>query len=144
LKIKAFILEKFLDTGFQRLIRFLPESSDGYFEPPLELFSLERKAVQLPDGLSLFLSLRSTPPEDSSPPHLCPALVAAGSPRESGSPLFHPGKLPSLPDKLLASLTPGGWLPRLSHSAGAQAGLAEILPVSHTSRNFSAENSSGA
>jgi hypothetical protein len=52
LKTKAFILEKFLDTGFQPLIRFLPESSDGFREPPLELFSLERKGrPQLPDGL---------------------------------------------------------------------------------------------
>lgn len=43
LKTKAFILEKFLDTAFQRTIRFLPESSDGFYEPPLELFSLEKK-----------------------------------------------------------------------------------------------------
>jgi|SRR5215467_10453294 len=51
LKTKAFILEKFLDTGFRPLLRFLPESSDGFFEPPLELFSLERKGRPLPDGL---------------------------------------------------------------------------------------------
>jgi hypothetical protein len=51
LKTKAFILEKFLDTDFRSLLRFLPESSDGFFEPPLELFSLERKGRPLPDGL---------------------------------------------------------------------------------------------
>jgi hypothetical protein len=44
LKTKAFIIEKFLDTLFHRTIRFLAESSDGFIEPPLELFSLERKA----------------------------------------------------------------------------------------------------
>jgi hypothetical protein len=43
LKTKAFILEKFLDTAFSGLLRFLPESSDGFIEPPLELFSLEKK-----------------------------------------------------------------------------------------------------
>jgi hypothetical protein len=95
LKTKAFILEKFLDTGFQRLIRFLPESSDGYFEPPLELFSLERKAVQLPDGLSLF-EVASRRYFRRYAPHrlrsftagVCPAPEAAGSPRKSGSPLL--------------------------------------------------------
>src|SRR5215467_39395 len=54
LKTKAFILEKFLDTGFRPLLRFLPESSDGFFEPPLELFSLERKGRPLPDGLFVY------------------------------------------------------------------------------------------
>ena len=43
LKTKVFILQKSLDTAFPPLIRFLPESSDGFFESPLELFSLERK-----------------------------------------------------------------------------------------------------
>lgn len=43
LKTKAFILEKFLDTAFPGNIRFLPESSDGINEPPLELFSLEKR-----------------------------------------------------------------------------------------------------
>jgi hypothetical protein len=54
LKTKAFIIQKFLDTAFQPLIRFLPESSDGNFEPPLELFSLEKRPSRLPDGLFVF------------------------------------------------------------------------------------------
>jgi hypothetical protein len=52
LKTKTFILEKFLDTAFRTLLRFLPESFDGFFEHPLELFSLEKKRPsKLPDGL---------------------------------------------------------------------------------------------
>jgi hypothetical protein len=43
LKTKAFIMQKSLDTSFHGTIRFLPESSDGSFEPPLELFSLEKR-----------------------------------------------------------------------------------------------------
>ena len=50
LKTIAFISQKSLDTPVFRLIRFrqkvLTES-----KPPLELFSLEEKAAQLPGGL---------------------------------------------------------------------------------------------
>jgi len=38
----------------------LPESSDGFFEPPLELFSLEKKRPSgLPDGLFMILVFRA-------------------------------------------------------------------------------------
>jgi hypothetical protein len=58
LKTKAFILEKFLDTAFRGTIRFLAESSDWVLSnPPLELFSLERKAAWLPGGLSISIQL---------------------------------------------------------------------------------------
>jgi len=43
LKIKAFILEKFLDTAFRRPIRFRQKVLMVFFETPLELFSLERE-----------------------------------------------------------------------------------------------------
>ena len=50
LKLKTFISQKSLDTPVFRLIRFrqkvLTES-----KPPLELFSLEEEAAQLPGGL---------------------------------------------------------------------------------------------
>jgi hypothetical protein len=43
LKTKAFIIEKFLDTAFHCPIRFRQKVLMVFFEPPLELFSLERK-----------------------------------------------------------------------------------------------------
>ena len=53
LKTISFISQKSLDTSVFRLIRFrqkvLTES-----KPPLELFSLEEKAAQLPGGLFVF------------------------------------------------------------------------------------------
>jgi hypothetical protein len=45
LKIKAFIMEKSLDTPCSRLIRFFQKVSMVKF--PLELFSLEKKAVRV-------------------------------------------------------------------------------------------------
>jgi hypothetical protein len=54
MKTKTFKLEKFLDTAFPWPIRFRQKVLMVNFDPPLELFSLERKAVQLPDGLSFF------------------------------------------------------------------------------------------
>jgi hypothetical protein len=50
LKIKAFISQKSLDTPVFRLIRF-PQKVLTESKPPLELFSLEEKAAQLPGGL---------------------------------------------------------------------------------------------
>src|SRR4051812_48429385 len=59
--MKGFISENSLDTPVFRLIRFrqkvLTES-----KPPLELFSLEEEATQLPGGLFVFAqSTQSTP-----------------------------------------------------------------------------------
>ena len=51
LKTKAFISEKSLDTPVFRLLRFRQKSFDGILQPPLELFSLEEEAAQLPGGL---------------------------------------------------------------------------------------------
>jgi hypothetical protein len=50
LKTIAFISQKSLDTPVFRLIRF-PQKVLTEFKPPLELFSLEEKAAQLPGGL---------------------------------------------------------------------------------------------
>jgi len=50
LKTIAFISQKSLDTPVFRLIRFAQKVLTE-FKPPLELFSLEEKAAQLPGGL---------------------------------------------------------------------------------------------
>ena len=59
LKTLVFISQKSLDTPVFWLIRFrqkvLTES-----KPPLELFSLEEKAAQLPGGLFVFVSIFKT------------------------------------------------------------------------------------
>ena len=49
LKLKLFIIQKFLDTPLLRLIRFRQKVLTDL--PPLELFSLEEKAALLPGGL---------------------------------------------------------------------------------------------
>jgi hypothetical protein len=49
LKLKVFIIQKFLDTPLLRLIRFRQKVLTDL--PPLELFSLEEKAAWLPGGL---------------------------------------------------------------------------------------------
>jgi hypothetical protein len=62
LKTKAFILEKFLDTAFRCPIRFRQKVLMVFFEPPLELFSLERKGRPVAGRpFRWFMSLRSTP-----------------------------------------------------------------------------------
>jgi hypothetical protein len=48
LKTKTFISQKSLDTPVFRLIRFLQKVLTAL--PPLELFSLEEEAAQLPGG----------------------------------------------------------------------------------------------
>ena len=53
LKTKLFILEKFLDTGFRPLIRFLPESSDGFLNFRWNYSPLKKGRPELPDGLLL-------------------------------------------------------------------------------------------
>jgi hypothetical protein len=53
LKIKTFISEKSLDTSVFRLIRFRQKVLTGS-KAPLELFSLEEEAAQLPGGLFVF------------------------------------------------------------------------------------------
>jgi hypothetical protein len=53
LKTLAFISQKSLDTPVFRLIRFAQKVLTE-FKPPLELFSLEEKAAQLPGGLFVF------------------------------------------------------------------------------------------
>jgi len=61
LKTMAFISQKSLDTPVFRLIRF-PQKVLTESKPPLELFSLEEKAAQLPGGLFVFAqSTQSTP-----------------------------------------------------------------------------------
>jgi len=59
LKTKTFISQKSLDTPVFRLIRFRQKSFDGILQPPLELFSLEEEAAQLPGGLFVFLSAQT-------------------------------------------------------------------------------------
>ena len=54
LKTKAFISEKSLDTPVFRLLRF-PQKVLTDSKPPLELFSLEEKAAQLPGGLFVLI-----------------------------------------------------------------------------------------
>jgi len=56
LKTKTFISEKSLDTPVFRLIRFRQKVLTE-FKPPLELFSLEEEATQLPGGLFAFVFL---------------------------------------------------------------------------------------
>jgi hypothetical protein len=52
LKTKAFISQKSLDTPVFGLIRFLQKVLTAL--PPLELFSLEEEAAQLPGGLFVY------------------------------------------------------------------------------------------
>ena len=67
LKIKAFILEKFLDTAFRRPIRFRQKVLMVFFELRWNYSPLKEKAVLLPDGLFVCFCreapLRSTPSE---------------------------------------------------------------------------------
>jgi hypothetical protein len=87
LKIKAFILEKFLDTAFQALIRFFPESSDGFLNFRWNYSPLKEKAAPLPGGLSrLFMSLRSKPLYSFASINSPHAPEAGGSARESALP----------------------------------------------------------
>jgi hypothetical protein len=85
----------------------LPESSDGFFEPPLELFSLERKGRPLPDGLFVFLAAsRQTALElgfckDFSAP------ASSRSARKSASPAFFCWLRMSLRSKPLEGLASG-------------------------------------
>jgi hypothetical protein len=53
LKLKTFISQKSLDTPLFRLIRFRQKVLTDIL-PPLELFSLEEEAAQLPGGLFVF------------------------------------------------------------------------------------------
>jgi hypothetical protein len=53
LKTKTFISQKSLDTLVFRLIRFAQKVLTD-FKAPLELFSLEEEAAQLPGGLFVF------------------------------------------------------------------------------------------
>jgi hypothetical protein len=63
LKIKAFIIEKFLDTAFRGPIRFRQKVLMVFFETPLELFSLEREGRPVAGRpFRLFWSLRDKPP----------------------------------------------------------------------------------
>jgi hypothetical protein len=55
LKTQGFIYQKSLDTPVFRLIRFRQKVLTDLL-PPLELFSLEEKAAQLPGGL--FVSIQ--------------------------------------------------------------------------------------
>jgi hypothetical protein len=59
LKTKTFISQKSLDTPVFRLIRFLQKVLTAL--PPLELFSLEEEATQLPGGLFVFAFRRCEP-----------------------------------------------------------------------------------
>jgi predicted phosphatase len=59
LKIKAFILEKFLDTAFRRPIRFRQKVLMVFFETPLELFSLEKRRPSCCRTAFSFLSVAS-------------------------------------------------------------------------------------
>jgi hypothetical protein len=61
LKQKAFIIEKFLDTAFRRPIRFRQKVLMVFSELRWNYSPLKEKAVLLPDGLFICLSLRSTP-----------------------------------------------------------------------------------
>jgi hypothetical protein len=56
LKIKAFILEKFLDTAFQRLIRFFPESSDGVLNLRWNYSPLKERPPSCRAAFLLFLA----------------------------------------------------------------------------------------
>src|SRR5215471_15852537 len=124
LKTKAFILEKFLDTDFRSLLRFLPESSDGFFEPPLELFSLERKGRPLPDGLFVYsvaalqtARVRGFGRHSSAP-------TSGRSARKSASlPWFSFGKCRCAPNRL-RRLTSAIIHLRLMHAARRPSGLA--------------------
>jgi hypothetical protein len=78
LKTKVFILEKFLDTGFRPLLRFLPESSDGFVNLRWNYSPLKKKAVQsCRTAFSFSLSLRSKPLEGVSPRETLPHLLHA-------------------------------------------------------------------
>src|SRR5215467_7019000 len=87
LKIKAFILEKFLDTAFRRPIRFRQKVLMVFFWTPLELFSLEREGRPVAGRpFRLFLSLRSKPLERVASAVSVNAPEAAGSPRGRARP----------------------------------------------------------
>jgi hypothetical protein len=61
--LKAFIIEKFLDTPPLPLLTFAQKVLTVL--PPLELFSLERKSHLLPGG---FFVLRFSPPQRANSP----------------------------------------------------------------------------
>jgi hypothetical protein len=61
LKTKVSILEKFLDTAFHWPIRFRQKVLMVFFELRWNYSPLKEKAVLLPDGLFIYLSLRNKP-----------------------------------------------------------------------------------
>src|SRR5262249_4749233 len=84
LKIKAFILEKFLDTSFRGPIRFRQKVLMVFFETPLELFSLERKGRPVAGRpFRLFLSRSSASLHTAGELRL---VNSADAPGAAGSP----------------------------------------------------------